>query len=283
MEVGVGDDAAVITSDSGDPLLVTTDAICDGVDFHLAEVGPRLAGRKAMAVCLSDIAAMGGRPTVAVATVTAPVETRLAALQDLYLGMKEVADEFDVQIVGGDSTSWEGALAISVTCLGRGQPVLRSGARIGDAICVTGRVGGSILGRHLDFTPRVREVAELRSKCTIHSMIDISDGLARDLHHILEASAVGAEIDGSAVPISEDAQTLARRTGKSPLDHALADGEDFELLFTLSKEASLTITASPPQEMAITRIGTIVKSGCTIHRNGAPEELPPMGYVHEFR
>lgn len=283
VEVGPGDDAAVISADRGDPLLVTTDSVLDGVDFKLSEAGPRLAGRKAMAVSLSDIAAMGGRPTVAVATLAAARSTREEVLRDLFGGMKEVAEEFGAQIVGGDCSAWDGGLVITVTCLGQGRPILRSGAVVGDAICVTGTLGGSILGKHLRFTPRVREAQELHRRYLIHSMIDISDGLARDLHHILEASGVGAEIDGAAIPISDDARKLSRKTARDPLDHALGDGEDFELLFSLPEDEAQGLCEGPPEGLQVTRIGKIVQKGCSLNRAGKVTPLPPTGYVHEFR
>jgi thiamine-monophosphate kinase len=123
----------------------------------------------------------------------------------------------------------------------------------------------------------------LREKFSIRSMIDISDGLARDLHHILEASDVGAEIEGGAVPVSRDARELSRKTGRDPLDHALGDGEDFELLFSLPEEEASRACQDPPMGVEVTRIGRVVEKGCTIERDGQVTPLPPWGYVHEFR
>src|SRR5262249_26834028 len=152
--------------------------------------------------------------------------------KELFAGLKEMADRFNVAIVGGDTNSWTGSLAISVAMIGevteRG-PVRRSGAKPGDWLIVTGPLGGSIRGHHLDFTPRVDEALELHSLVDLHAMIDISDGLAADLHHICEESRCGAALVAEAIPISTAGREM--NDGKSALDHALTDGEDFELVF----------------------------------------------------
>ena len=281
VEVGPGDDAAVLRAEGDEPWLLSTDAVFEGVDFHLAEVGPRAAGRKAMAVGLSDIAAMGGRPTAALASLCTPRRTSRETLEEVFHGLEGLAAEFDVPLVGGDFTSYEGALGITVTCVGRGRPILRSGARPGDVVCVTGELGGSIRGKHLRFVPRLREALHLRERLTIHAMIDISDGLGRDLHHILEESGVGAIIHAAAIPISADARTLAAETGREPLDHALGDGEDFELLFTIPGEEADRLAGAAPEGLAVHRIGEIVETGCLLERDGKTTELPPTGYVHD--
>src|SRR5262245_46529423 len=158
--LGPGDDTAVLRWPPGAPCLITTDMLLEGSCFLLAEAGPRRVGRKAMAVNLSDIAAMAGSPLAAVVSVGLPRVGGRKLAEELYLGLREVADEFGTAVVGGDTNSWDGALTISVTVLGvptgRG-PVKRSGAKPGDVLMVTGPLGGSILGHHLDFTPRVRE------------------------------------------------------------------------------------------------------------------------------
>src|SRR5215471_11757119 len=156
--VGPGDDAAVVAGQGN--LLVTTDMLLDGSCFRLAEPGPRRVGRKAMAVNLSDIAAMAGKPVAAVVSVGLPRTGGRAVGEDLYRGLREMADAFDVALVGGDTNSWEGPLVISVTVLGEATergPVRRSGARTGDWLFVTGPLGGSIRGKHLNFIPRVHE------------------------------------------------------------------------------------------------------------------------------
>src|SRR5262249_31388106 len=155
------------------------------------EAGARRVGRKAMAANLSDIAAMAGRPVAAFAAVALPRTGSSQLAEDLYQGLREVADAFETPIAGGDTNSWKGPLVISVTVLGeavgRG-PVLRSGAKPGDWLLVTGPLGGSLRGKHLNFTPRVREALQLHSLVELHAMIDISDGLAADVGHICEES-----------------------------------------------------------------------------------------------
>ena len=176
-------------------VLVTTDMLLEGSCFVLAEAGPRRVGRKAMAVNLSDVAAMAGRPMAAVVSVGLARDGGRSLAEDLYRGLREMADEFDTAIVGGDTNSWDGPLAISVTLFGeptgRG-PVTRSGARPGDWLLCTGTFGGSIRGHHLDFTPRVREALRLHEVADLHAMIDVSDGLAADVWHICTESRVGA-------------------------------------------------------------------------------------------
>ena len=212
--------------------------LMDGVDFELAKVEPRRIGRKAMAVNLSDIAAMAGVPRTAVVSVALPKGPGTRALaEELYFGMKEMADRFEVAIVGGDTNSWTGPLVISVTVLGdvteRGY-VIRGGAQPGDWLFVTGPLGGSIRGHHLDFTPRVREALQLNEEVQLKAMIDISDGLTADLQHILDESKCGAVLEAKSIPIREGAT----------LSGALGDGEDFELLFAVSPEDGATLTGA---------------------------------------
>src|SRR5262249_45919156 len=170
---------------------------------------PRLVGRKAMAVNLSDIAAMAGRPVGAVVSVGLPRQGGRGLAEELFYGLREMADAFKTAIVGGGTNSWGGALVIPVTIpgqsTGRG-PVTRSGARPGDWLLVTGPLGGSIRGKHLTFTPRVREALQLHAAADLHAMIDISDGLAADVNHICEESHCGAVLDAEALPIADAAR-----------------------------------------------------------------------------
>lgn len=285
VSVGPGDDCAVLAP-SGRPLLVTTDLLTDGTDFILSEVGPRAAGRKAMAVNVSDIAAMAGVPVAAVVAVALPRGGGRAVAEELYVGIREVADEFGVAVVGGDTNSWEGALVVTVTLLGEATargPVLRSGAKAGDWIMLTGPVGGSIRGRHLTPTPRVREALRLHNLVDLHAMIDLSDGLAADLNHILEESRCGAVLDAAAIPIHDDARELARTSGRSPLAHALGDGEDFELLFTLSAADGATLLRDQPVPgVTLAKVGECVGEGLWLKENGARRPLAPTGWVHEL-
>lgn len=283
--VGLGDDCAVLAP-AGRQQLVTTDLLMDGTDFLLDEVGPRAAGRKAMAVNLSDIAAMAGIPTAAVVAVALPRSGGRAVAEELYVGIRAAADEFGVAIIGGDTNSWTGALVVSVTLLGEATtrgPVLRSGARPGDWVMLTGPVGGSIRGRHLTFTPRVREALRLNNAVELRAMIDLSDGLAADLNHVLDESRCGAVLDAGAIPIHPDAVERARTSGQSPLSHALGDGEDFELLFTVSpSDGELLLRDQPVPGITLVKIGECVAEGLWLEEAGARRPLAPTGWVHEL-
>jgi thiamine-monophosphate kinase len=279
VRVGPGDDCAALIPPTRE-LLVTTDMLMDGTDFVLADVGPRRVGRKAMAANLSDIAGMAGVPFAAVVSVALPPAARSLA-EELYLGLRDVADAFGVPIVGGDTNSWAGSLVISVTALGEATergPVRRGGAKPGDWLFVTGPLGGSILGHHLDFTPRVREALALHEAVELHALIDISDGLAADLNHILEESHCGAVLVAESVPVSDAASELSHTSGKPPLQHALGDGEDFELVLAVSPaDGERLLQASP---VPVWKIGECVESGLWIEEDGARRPLAPTGWVH---
>ena len=283
--VGPGDDCAIVRLGDSD-LLVTTDQALDGVHFVLAEHGPRAVGRKVMARGLSDVAAMATVPLAAVATATLPRGYSSADAEELYRGMRSLADEYHCPLVGGDVASWDGALCLTATIFARRagvtggvEPVLRSGAKVGDAVCVTGTLGGAWKSRkHLEFTPRIAEAVELAIICRIRSMIDISDSLARDLQHIATASGVGAEIVADDVPVNPDLagdETAA-------LQAALHDGEDYELLFTVSTAWARKLCDRQPLSVPITRIGTIVEgAGLTlIDSGGRRGALEPTGWEH---
>jgi thiamine-monophosphate kinase len=282
--LGPGDDAAAVHFSPNVPCLVTTDMLLEGSCFRLPEAGPRLVGRKAMAVNLSDIAAMAGRPVAAVVSVGLPRHGGRALAEELFLGLREVADAFQTAIVGGDTNSWDGPLVISVTLLGEATPrgvVKRSGARPGDWLLVTGPLGGSILGKHLDFTPRVREALHLHDLVALHAMIDISDGLAADVNHLCTESACGAVLYGDAIPLSAAARQMADE--KSPLEHALGDGEDFELVFAVTPEDGQRLLATQPVPgIALSHIGECVAEGLWIEQAGRRRPLASSGYVHEL-
>ncbi len=281
--VGPGDDCAVLNV-GGEKLLLTTDQVLDGVHFSLVEHGPEAAGRKSAVRALSDIAAMAGVPVAMVATVAAPKGFSQADAEAIYLGLRVCGDEFACPLVGGDLAAWgesPGPLQISVTILGKCdgiEPVLRSGAQVGDAICVTGKLGGAwATRRHLEFSPRIADARTLARRFAVSAMIDISDGLAGDLGHVVDASSVAAELDTITIPIHDDA---AGR--KDPLEAALFDGEDYELLFTLPETEADELIENQPLEAKITRIGGIVAgSGMTLLRDGKREKLEPRGWEHE--
>ena len=261
---GAGDDCAVL--DLGVPdrlILFKTDAVVEGVHFT-RETPPESVGRKALARALSDIAAMAGTPTAALVTLALPETFEVATVERIYAGMRDLARQQGVAIAGGETTTNPGRLLISIALLGtvpRGRQILRRGAKAGDAIFVTGELGGSIAGRHLDFEPRLAEARWLAEHFTVHAMLDVSDGLAGDLRHILKASDVGAEIFKSAVPVSRAAR-LAARSGpdaKPPLVAALTDGEDFELLFTVASRSAVKLLDAWKKQFPSVRLSCIGK------------------------
>lgn len=259
--IGIGDDCAAVRFTPGADVLVTTDMLLDGRHFRLGEATPEQIGHKCLAVNLSDLAAMAGRPVAAVIAVALPRGRAGEIGLGIRAGMSALAEEFHLAIVGGDTNAWDGPLVVTITALGESTgrgPVRRSGARVGDAVLVTGPLGGSLLGRHLAPRPRVSEALAIHAGHDIHAMIDLSDGLAGDLPHILEASGgLGAVIDLDALPIHPDALAMAATDGRSPVDHALGDGEDFELCLTLAPDDADRLLADPPQGVHLFRVGTI--------------------------
>ncbi len=287
--LGPGDDTAILRWPNGSNCLVTTDMLLEGSCFRLAETHPgapgagtaRQIGRKAMAVNLSDIAAMAGVPIAAVVSVGLPRRGGRALAEELYLGLREMADAFDTAIVGGDTNSWDGPLVLNVTLLGEATPrgaVRRRGARPGDRLFVTGPLGGSLRGKHLDFTPRIREALALHAVVALHAMIDVSDGLAADVAHLCAESGCGAVLRADALPIADAARAMA--DGRSPLEHALADGEDFELVFAVSPDDAQSLLRAPPVS-GLAAIGECVaEEGLWLEEDGQRRPLPPLGYVH---
>ena len=211
LRLGPGDDAAILRLGDRAECVVTVDMLNDGIDFQLGSVEAGRIGRKALAVNLSDLAAMAARPLAIVVAVVLPRTGGRELAGQLYEGMLPLAERYQVAIAGGDTNSWDGPLAISITAIGEVTehgPLLRSGAKPGDRILVTGAFGGSILGRHLDFEPRVHEALRLNADFSLHAGIDVSDGLSGDLAHICEESHVGAIIDVDRMPISPSAYQL---------------------------------------------------------------------------
>ena len=231
VRLGIGDDLAVLNWPKDDLLLVGVDQVLDGVHFDSTVHSPREIGRKAMNRNLSDCAAMACSPAAALVSVVFTKGVRENYAQELYLGIKEAGDAFNCVIVGGDTASWTGKLIVSVSILARSDgisPVLRSGAKSGDGIYITGPTGGSILGRHMTFEPRVKLARYLAKNFTINAMADLSDGLFRDLRNICQASEVGAVLMLKSLPIHADVGRL--NDGKEDAVHAMTDGEDYELL-----------------------------------------------------
>lgn len=282
--IGIGDDAALLAPTPGEEVIVTTDMLMDGRHFILGETLPELIGRKALAVNLSDIAAMGGRPLAAFISWALPRHQGMDLAQSLFTGMIDLAREFNVSIAGGDTNSWDGPLVINVTLVGEtiGQRrILRSGAKPGDVIFVTGPLGGSLAGRHLTFTPRIREAIDLTRRVRVNSMLDLSDGVASDLRHILNQSRVGATLDAQSIPIHSDVDR--QLSPSEQLRRSLTDGEDFELLFTVSPHDAEQLLANPPQGYSLFRIGAIdEEAGCRIRTDKGIEALPGGGWEHSL-
>jgi len=249
---------------------------------------------------LSDVAAMAAKPLGAVAAACLPRNMTSAQAEALFTAMQQTALAYDCPLFGGDIAIWDHPLTLSVTLLAEPdgiEPVLRNGAKVGDIICVTGELGGSLEAvkhadgttrvHHLDFEPRLRLAQALARDhdLTLRSMIDLSDGLATDLEHICRASNVSAEIWSDRLPISQAAHLAAHRDGREPWEHAISDGEDYELCFTL--DAGQADRALPVQieGVPITRIGLITpaddSSSLTIrHPDGSLRELNRTGWEH---
>lgn len=293
--LGPGDDMAVVRVANDAEVLVTVDGLLEGTHFDLGAATPRQVGYKALAVSLSDAAAMAALPVCAVAWLGLPSGTPQSVPEELTHGLWEAAERFHCPVVGGDVTSWPvapktehrgGGITIGTALIARPagiEPVTRSGARPGDRLFVTGRLGGSLLGRHLAFMPRVVEARRLARAVALHAMIDLSDGLSTDLHHVCRESGVAAEVRAEAIPVSEDAERLAERDGRSALEHALGDGEDFELLFAVGREdAERLRTENPLEGVTLTEIGKAVEGEGVVllGEDGSREALAMGGWEH---
>jgi thiamine-monophosphate kinase len=256
VQLGIGDDMAAVRVPTGLALLKIDQAL-DRVHFDLNIHTPGQAGIKAVNRCLSDCAAMACVPAAILLAVALPKSADEAFAQAIFQGCSSAAGAFSCPIVGGDTAIWDQRLAITIAAMGTSDraPVTRSGAKPGDAICVTGALGGSILGRHMTFTPRLNEAQRLISAASIHAMMDLSDGLAADLPRLCKQSGVGAIIEAISVPVHKDAAAIAEKDNTSAVAHAMCDGEDYELLFTLAPADVVKVQAACPG--LVTRIGQI--------------------------
>lgn len=265
---GPGDDCAVVKG-SKNPLLLKTDTVVEGVHFT-AETPSRLVGRKAMARVISDFAAMAATPRHALITLIAPPQTPVRRVVDVYAGLRAMAEAHGVNIVGGE-TSKGAQLIITVSLTGeapRGRWVSRKQARSGDCLYVTGKLGGSIKGKHLRFEPRMAEARWLAANLPVRAMMDISDGLAQDLPRLSEACGLGFKVDTGSLP----------RTPGCTVTQAWGDGEDYELLLAVSGEIpsrKLVAWQNKFPKLPLTRIGSLVE------KSQAP--LAPQGGWQHFR
>lgn len=293
LEVPPGDDAAVLRPPAQRRTVVTVDMLMEGVDFVLGpDCPPQAVGHKALAVNLSDLAAMAARPEAAVVAVSLPRRGGDAIARGLHEGITNLAAEHGVTLAGGDTNAWDGPLVISITALGSVAPGAawrRDGARPGDLLVSTGSFGGSLLGRHLAVVPRCREALAIASRHSVHAAIDVSDGLSLDLSRMMAASGTAAVLEATAIPIHPDAVKMSGQTGdgRSPLDHALADGEDFELVMAMPAEAAreaVSLATELPNATPLTIIGAVIEGqGLFLQQpDGSRTTLAPRGYVHEF-
>ena len=289
INTGIGDDAAVIDF-AGQPLIVTTDAIAEGTHFRLpihasAQEPRRVAaferiGRKALAVSLSDIAAMGARPVAATLNFQCPKALSVEDIQAIYNGANKLATKYGLAIVGGDTNTWQDGLVVSSTVFGTRTSKQKgwslNGAKSGDVIYVSGEFGGSIHGRHFDFEPRLALASCLATGYQVNSATDASDSLTSDLMAIAQASSVAMEINLDAVPISPDVQASE---DKSLLEHALTDGEDFELIFTVSPDDAAKLDQAKDLPTPVTRLGSVQTGSPALYDNKG-QQILVSGYEH---
>ncbi len=280
--LGLGHDAAAVRAGDDGVLVVAKDVLVDGVHFRLEDCGPSLAARKALAVNLSDLAAAAAMPVGFLVGAVLPRPAERQLFDDLMEGFADAAAEFGCTCVGGDTNSAEGPLVLSVTVLGRPGPagvLSRSGGSVGDLLSVTGPLGGSGRGRHLTFTPRIAEAQVLARLGIPHAMMDLSDGLSRDLPRLCRASGVGALLAAERLPLHEDTQAASTRT---PRDRALHDGEDFELLVAHAALDDAQREALAAAGVTLYPIGRVVapESGVRIRIDGEALPLEVGGFDH---
>jgi thiamine-monophosphate kinase len=282
--VGIGDDCAVVPSGGRCDWLLKSDPVIEGTHFS-AEAPPEGIGHKAVGRVLSDMAAMGGEPDWALVDLVAPGATPIARLEAIYRAASDLARRHGMTIVGGDSSRGP-VVELHVFGVGHvpsGRAVRRVGARPGDGLYVTGALGGSSLGRHLAFEPRIAQGVWLREHGWANAMLDVSDGLATDLRNLTEASGVGARIEAARVPASGAAKALS--DGLSALHHALNDGEDFELLFAVAaeREGEFMRAWRTAFDLACSRIGVVTGQAGAVELmdvHGRVTPLPAEGFRH---
>jgi len=304
--VGIGDDVAVLRAPGDRYLLATCDIQVEGIHFLKEAISSYQLGRKAAAINISDIAAMGGLPTYLLVSLALPKETTVEYVDSLYKGLKEETEAAGVEIVGGNM-SHSPQIMIDIFLLGEVEAdhlLLRSGARPGDKVLVTGSVGGSgaglallldptrdrtgeeakeVLKAHLSPTPRLKEGRAIARSRLATSMIDVSDGTVSDIAHICEASRVGVRLWADALPLSPATCAIAEALGKEPLEWALHAGEDYELIFTApaDKAEELAVLVENETTTPVTIIGEIIEEGMNlVLPSGESLPLEPRGWDH---
>jgi thiamine-monophosphate kinase len=270
---GAGNDCAVVAApNAGNLLVLKTDCVVEGIHFETGADAVAI-GWKALARPLSDFAAMAGVPQFALVTMIVPSVREVAWLKKIYRGLQKAADKFGVAIVGGETSGTSGLAVISVSVTGfveKKRCVSRAGGKSGDELFVTGCLGGSRSGRHLQFVPRIEEARWLSRHFPIHAMIDLSDGLGVDLPRLARASKLRFEVDEDALP----------RTRGCTIEQAINDGEDYELLFALSSARSATLQSKWRKRfprLPLTRIGCL---NSKFNPPQADQNPKWSGYVH---
>jgi thiamine-monophosphate kinase len=298
---GIGDDAAVLKPTLGMVQLATADMLVEDIHFTLATITPWQLGYKSLAVNISDIAAMGGIPRHALVSLGLPRHLPVSFVEQLYAGMKQLAAQYHVNIVGGDTVSSPKALVINVTVIGEAEPervIYRSGARHGDVIAVSGTLGDSAAGLHIlmqdmkfpfadtlikaHVTPQPQvDIGRMCSQYGVHSMNDISDGLASEIYEICNASNVGARIYEGKLPVSQALAAFAAELGKEPAEYALYGGEDYQLVFTAAPQQLADIQLQLTY-ITFAVVGEITNErGITLVRHdGTEQSILPRGYNH---
>ncbi|HYC78587.1 MAG TPA: thiamine-phosphate kinase [Planctomycetota bacterium] len=282
LPVPIGDDAAVFRAPAGCEIVAACDAICEGTHFRPG-TPPEAIGRKALAVNLSDFAAMGAEPRFALVAASLPRGFSAELADRITAGLRRTAAEFGCVLAGGDTATHDGPLGLATTVIGfvrAGAAVRRDGARPGDVVAVTGALGGSFgadgMGRHLTFTPRLAEARALVAAGPPSAMMDVSDGLTLDLARLCRRSGVGVRLDLDRTPIHPDAGP----PGPAARARAASDGEDFELLFTAPPDVFRRLLAGWRSPTPITAIGEIVPAGMTVVEGGVERPMIPRGYEH---
>ncbi len=285
LKIGPGDDAAVLDLTARPDCVVTTDLLIDGVHFRLESLGAEQAGYKALAVNLSDLAAMAALPVAVVISLAVPRSSGLEVACRLLEGVLPLADRYQVAIAGGDTNVTDGPLVVSITALGQvteAGSLTRAGALPGDVLIATGPFGGSLLGHHACFEPKVDEALLLNHRYQLHAGIDVSDGLALDVSRLAIASGCGAVLCQRQIAISSAGEQAAADDGRTSLEHALSDGEDFELVLAVSSAEAKRILAERPLDGALYPIGRMVEqAGLWMEdRSGRLTALTAKGYLH---